>query len=578
MPETFSPALNECAIAFDLAGQQIVFASPAIEKLLGYSPAAFNSNPNLLFDMIDPAYRAHIKERVDSLRDGQQLNLYYPVYTASNEQQWVQDRKSIAESASSGQKILLSLFTAYNPKCGDAKDEALVREQFLDSLIESQTNFLIRFDINGNFTFANKRFLKSLGYRKNELNGKHFSIVTIPEEIEMCRKAFVNCLKNPGKVVPLAHKKRDKAGNLLDTEWEFVAVANDDGAVIAVQGIGHDITHKIVIEREMKAAAEKLDTFIESVNDYFFILDKEWKFARVNTAFEKLTGRSRSELLGRTIWEAFPVILNSPFEHAYREAAAENKVVHFTEHVPSADMWFNVSIYPSAEGLTVFMQDMTGVQRAQEESLRTRNSLEALINNTEDQIWSVDKNYRYVYLNKAYRKQILQLTGKEPKEGDLPYENEGFNIEERSRWDGYYRRALDGQRYSIISESTDPETGRLLSFDISFNPIYKVKGDITGVGCFARDITKWLETEKAIVEQNERLRHIASLTSHELRRPVASMLGLINILDRRNFFNPDNKEVIEHLFTVANEIDEVIRLIVDKTILGDRTREKHRMR
>jgi signal transduction histidine kinase len=60
---------------------------------------------------------------------------------------------------------------------------------------------------------------------------------------------------------------------------------------------------------------------------------------------------------------------------------------------------------------------------------------------------------------------------------------------------------------------------------------------------------------------------IASLTSHELRRPVASMLGLINIMDRENFFNPDNREIIEHLLTVSNEIDEVIRLIVDKTFI-----------
>jgi len=73
-------------------------------------------------------------------------------------------------------------------------------------------------------------------------------------------------------------------------------------------------------------------------------------------------------------------------------------------------------------------------------------------------------------------------------------------------WKQYYSRALNGDRYSIIHESTDPETGDILSFEISFNPIYKAKSDITGVGCFARNITERLKTEKAIVDQNERLR------------------------------------------------------------------------
>jgi signal transduction histidine kinase len=142
-------------------------------------------------------------------------------------------------------------------------------------------------------------------------------------------------------------------------------------------------------------------------------------------------------------------------------------------------------------------------------------------------------------------------------------------------WKQYYHRALTGERYSIVYESIEPLTQQVLSFEISFNPIYKTKRDIKGIGCFARNITEWLEKEKAIIDQNERLRHIASLTSHELRRPVASMLGLINIMDRVNFFNPDNKEIIGHLLTVGKEIDEVIRLIIDKSFINELLKNKY---
>lgn len=213
--------------------------------------------------------------------------------------------------------------------------------------------------------------------------------------------------------------------------------------------------------------------------------------------------------------------------------------------------------------------DVTEKLHYQDELIWTKNSLEALINNTEDQIWSVDKETRYVYMNKAYRSKIAQLTGVEPKEGDYSYLHIGFGEQVIETWKKYYSRALTGEIYTIINETVDPDTQQVLSFEISFNPIYKAKGEITGIGCFARNITDRLKTENAIIDQNSRLRHIASLTSHELRRPVASMLGLINIMDRSNFYNPDNKEIIEHLLTVGNEIDEVIRLIVDKTFTDD---------
>ena len=460
MSDSSASFLDECAIGFNPALQRVVFTSANTENILGYAASSFYARPQLLFDMVDDEFRQKVSEKAGSLADNEQTELHYPVITQKGEKIWVRDRKSFGQTAPDGQKILLSLFSKFDPAAAAAHDEALVREQLLNSLIDSQTNFLIRFDTSGCFTFANKQFLKKLGFKKSEVVGKHFSIVTVPEEMDLCTKAFIHCVKHPGKVIPLAHKKRDKWGNLFDTEWEFVSVTNDEGEVIAIQGIGHDKTE---------------------------------------------------------------------------------------------------------------------ANRAQDEIIWTKSNLEALINNTEDQIWSVDKTMRYVYMNKAYRSQIEQLTGIEPKAGDDPNSNKGFTDAEIELWNSYYFRALAGERYMVISESTDPHTGKLLSFEISFNPIYKVKGDITGVGCFARNITEWLETEKEIVDQNERLRHIASLTSHELRRPVASMLGLINIMDRSNFFNPHNKEIIEHLLTVGNEIDEVIRLIVDKTIIGEGDKDKYQM-
>lgn len=447
--------------------------------------------------------------------------------------------------------------------------EVKLREQFLNSLIDSQTNFLIRLNADGRFTFANKQFLKMLGFKKNEIIGKHFSITTIPEELSLCEAAFINCIEHPGKVLHLTHKKVDKAGNIHDTEWEFIAITNDDGTVTAVQGIGQDITRKLEIEREVKKTADKLDTFIESITDSFFILNTEWKFVRVNAAFEKVSRKNRDELIGFVIWDLFPMIVGTNFEKSYRKALDQNVSLQFIDSFESANMWFNTTVYPSSDGLTIFIKNITDEKRAQEEVMWTKYSLEALINNTEDQIWSVDKETRYVYMNRAYRNKIAHLTGSEPKEGNYSYLHSGYGEEVIKEWNEYYRRALTGERYSIISESIDPLTQQTLSFEISFNPIYKTKGDITGIGCFARNITERLKTEKAIIDQNERLRHIASLTSHELRRPVASMLGLINIMDRVNFFNPDNKEIIDHLLTVGNEIDEVIRLIVDKTFTTD---------
>lgn len=328
------------------------------------------------------------------------------------------------------------------------REEVRLREQFLNSLIDSQTNFLIRIDIQGNFTFVNKQFLKVFGYQKHEIIGKHYSISTIPEELPKCEAAFIECLNNPNNITHLIHKKPDKEGKLHDTEWEFIALKNEEGQVIGGQGIGRDITDRLNEQREL-----------------------------------------------------------------------------------------------------------VGI----------KSNLEALINNTEDLIWSVDREYRYLSMNESYKAAIEIHTGHRPNLGETAM-HINFTPDILAAWLDYYNRGVSGERYAVLTESKMPY-GEINYFETSFNPIYNEAGEITGVGCFARNITERVKTTQAITEKNERLQNIASLSSHELRRPVATMLGLINILDKDDFYNPENKQIIEHILAVGLEIDDVIRLIVDNTFI-----------
>jgi PAS domain S-box-containing protein len=214
------------------------------------------------------------------------------------------------------------------------------------------------------------------------------------------------------------------------------------------------------------------------------------------------------------------------------------------------------------------IKDISDDKHAQDEIVWTKNNLEALINNTVNYIWSIDREGRYVYMNSSYRNRIADTMGVVPKEGDDAYAHSGDTEKVRGEWRQFYERALSGERYITLHESPEPQTEQQVFFEVSFNPIYKnSKDEVVGVGCFAVDITERLKTEEALIEQNERLKNIASLSSHELRRPVASMLGLMNIMDRQNFSNPENEQIVEHLFTVTKEIDDVIRLIVNKTFI-----------
>lgn len=436
---------GHCSIAFDIDDQRYLFVSDSFGEVFGVDARHLQQNSNFLSGLIPPDVFDQAQQLTHTLTEGESIQITYQLNTNSKQ---LTERRKLITDAITGHKVLLSEITGM--QATEACQEANRDEQFLNSLIDSQTNFLVRIDVQGNFTYVNKQFSKTFGYVGNEIIGHHFSETTIPQEVYMCEEAFVSCLENPGKIVKLIHKKPDKQGFLHDTEWEFISIVNDGGKVIEIQGVGQDITGQMGIRDEVT-------------------------------------------------------------------------------HV--------------------------------------KTSLEALINNTEDHIWSVDRERRFVYMNQAYISQVSYLTGVEPKKGEYSYKHKGYTQKIIDDWNEYYQRALNGERYSIINESIDPEGDRRLFFEVSFNPIYTHTGEIIGVGCFGHNITNRLKNQQDLLDQNIRLRNIASLSSHELRRPVASMLGLISIMDHQNFFNPDNEAIIGHLLTVSKEIDEVVRLIVDSTFI-----------
>ncbi|RWY46277.1 PAS domain S-box protein [Mucilaginibacter gilvus] len=572
MQPSILPLISECIIAFNLSLQQYITIGPCISMLSGYPENTVPTEADFWHAAIHPADIESVKEALSRLSEDEPVQVSYRTLTVNDPgSRYITEKRSIYTDAITNQQILLSILNESVPPVVSARpgvnDDALKREQFLLSLINSQTNFLVRLNTKGYFTFVNKRYCEVFGYTDAELIGQHFAINTAPEDMERCQRAFEECVAAPGKIIPLMREKLDKAGKRHPSEWEFISIINEEGDVTEIQGVGQDISQKVEIQNEVKRTVEKLNDFIESITDSFLILDNNWRFIKTNKAFEALSHKSSEELVGNSIWDVFPTLNGGQAEQQFRLAAETQQTLKFTEYVESSRLWLRIAVYPSAEGLTVFIKDITRQKIAEKELDWARSNLEALINNTDDLIWSLDKNNRYVFFNTSYRDVVLHETGIVPVNGqDVVIYGPAQTIE---IWAGYYRRALSGERYTVIYENTHSGPGEPLYFEVSFNPIYNDAQEIVGTGCFAREITARLRTEREIVAQNERLRQIASLSSHELRRPVASMLGLINVIDFEDFACQENKEAINLLLVVGNEIDEVIRAIVDNTFTGE---------
>src|SRR2546423_14733242 len=92
-------------------------------------------------------------------------------------------------------------------------------------------------------------------------------------------------------------------------------------------------------------------TLLERILDAFVSVDSQWCFTYVNHHAEALLGKKREELLGRKVWELFPIPADSALYQNAHEALEKQTSLIFQEFHPLLNKWFEVRLYPFQDGL-----------------------------------------------------------------------------------------------------------------------------------------------------------------------------------------------------------------------------------
>jgi PAS domain S-box-containing protein len=140
-----------------------------------------------------------------------------------------------------------------------ARNELLNEKKFLASILQSQTNYVIRINRSGHYTYANPAFLKTFGYSEQEIQHVLFYTTIFPKDLARCQHVANDCWNNPGKISRLIIRKPiGHTREFLWTEWEFLALLGDGGQVTEIQGIGSNVSEKLQMEQGKEEAIRTL--------------------------------------------------------------------------------------------------------------------------------------------------------------------------------------------------------------------------------------------------------------------------------------------------------------------------------
>ena len=166
-------------------------------------------------------------------------------------------------------------------------------------------------------------------------------------------------------------------------EGEFI-----NGQCCRLYGSFQDIDSRKKAETALFSTLEEKNTILESIGDAFFAVDTNWVVTYWNHHAEKNLGKTKDEMLGHHLWTVFSDSINSLSYKKYLEAIDTKLVVHFEDYYDPMKKWYEISVYPSENGLSIYFKDVTQRKLSEitmselNESLQ-KKAKELVISNTE---------------------------------------------------------------------------------------------------------------------------------------------------------------------------------------------------
>lgn len=305
---------------------------------------------------------------------------------------------------------------------------------------------------------------------------------------------------------------------------------------------------------------KRLSQLLDILPNGVAVVNNQMHITYVNETIRKLLKQSTDKLINMDLSALLQKNSFLALERKLMPLIASRKEVNFEIYYKKQDAHYAFAIYPVPEGSVILLRDITKQRQSNIELSRNRQNLSSLINATPDYIWSVDVGFKLISANRNFIEYIYKRTGILLEVGKSVY-IKSFGEETNNRWAEYYHRAFQGEPFQF-EESFLLNNGQTSVAEVNFNPILDDAGIIIGVGCFARDVTARKRQDQQLRAQNTQLLNIAWKQSHEVRGPLANILGLLNVFNQNNPSDPMNIVVIEKMKEAAQRLDTIIQEII----------------
>jgi len=279
---------------------RFTYVSPAAETLLGYPAERWIEEPDFWAKHLHPedGHVANICH--NETLAGRDHELVYRMLAADGSSVWLRDYVNVHKVDGIPVELFGVMVDITRERLAEAASKEN-RENFR-RMVELSPD-CIGVHVDGIYVYVNNAFVQLFGAQSEaDIIGKPALSLVDPEFQELVSSRLERL--TAGESVPYIRQKfRRIDGSSLDVE--VAALPLRYGNRDAVQVIARDITEKVRAQQALEASEQRYRELVEDVTEILYTLDQDGCFVSLSRSFERSTGYSESEWIGRPFTELF---------------------------------------------------------------------------------------------------------------------------------------------------------------------------------------------------------------------------------------------------------------------------------
>jgi PAS domain S-box-containing protein len=279
--------------------ERFLYVSPSCLRFTGYTTAEFVSDPKLYLSIIHPddrqRVRAHMKEDMHH-REG--VKLEFRIIRRDGQERWI---SHACQPALDAEGNLLGR-RASNRDITERKEAEAELQKAHQDLNRAQA--------------VAQTGSWRLDVQRNELlwSDETHRIFGIPRGKPMTYETFLSCVHPEDREYVDSRWQAALQGEEYDAEHRIIVgdeirwvrdraelEFDEEGMLKGGFGTAQDVTERRKMEENLRQTRDYLDNLFAHANAPIIVWDPELKITRFNHAFERLTGRSAHEVLGKKV-------------------------------------------------------------------------------------------------------------------------------------------------------------------------------------------------------------------------------------------------------------------------------------